>query len=254
MKRRRAAALTMTLGLLSAVFSMNLLAASSSLFADANAKYRQSDFKGAFETYQKIVQTGRGSSAVYYNLGNTALRLGQKGEALVFYERALKISPRDKDLRWNIQVLKNALTDRIEDNGSNPLYTPVQNVLDQVTLHEALLLLGVSLALIAFLSWMGYLFPVLSSTARAFRTIAVFLMIVCAALSSLKWMDTKDPEAVILDKETTAYYGPSEKETKAFVLHEGAQGKILDRSNDWVYIALRNKNTGWIRKNSCEII
>jgi len=55
------AALAMTFGLV-LFFAVNVFAApSSTLFADANAKYRQSDFKGAFEAYQKIVQTGRGS-------------------------------------------------------------------------------------------------------------------------------------------------------------------------------------------------
>ena len=50
------------------------------------------------------------------NLGNAALKLGQKGEAFLAYRRAERLIPRDKDLRWNTAVLKSALADRIESD------------------------------------------------------------------------------------------------------------------------------------------
>jgi len=58
----------------------------------------------------------------------------------------------------------------------------------------------------------------------------------------------------VLYKEVTARYGPSDKETKAFVLHEGASAKVLDQTDGWYYIFLQDKNTGWVSKKSCAII
>jgi len=70
----------------------------------------------------------------------------------------------------------------------------------------------------------------------------------------LKWTDAKDPRVVVLDKEVYAHYGPSGKETNAFLLHEGAEGKVLDETPEWFYIVLKNKNSGWIPKSSCETV
>ena len=49
-------------------------------------------------------------------------------------------------------------------------------------------------------------------------------------------------------------YGPSEKETKAFVLHEGALARVIDQTDEWYYIFLQDKNNGWVLKKSCEIV
>ena len=246
--------LAMTMGALFLLTASFVFAASSSLFTDANAKYQAGDFKSASELYRKLIDAKRPSSAMYYNLGNTALRLNQKGKALVYYERALKASPRDKDLRWNIQILRTTLTDRIEDLSSNPFYTPVERLVHRVTLDEPVMWFTGALAVLALLALLNYLFPATLAWTGFFRTTAVLCLTLFLILFAAQWFETKDPHAVILDKEVTAYYGPSDRETKAFVLHEGAEGKVLDESQDWLYLSLKNKNTGWIRKNSCEIV
>ena len=51
---------------------------------------------------------------MHYNLGNASLKAGEKGQARVYYERALKAAPRDENLLWNMQILKSSLADRIE--------------------------------------------------------------------------------------------------------------------------------------------
>lgn len=225
-----------------------------SLFDQANNRYQASDFKGAAELYQKILKSGNATGAVYYNLGNATLRLGQKGEALVYYERALKVLPRDKDLQWNRRVLQSALTDRIEELSPNLLRLLLQNATNQWTFDEIGFLFTLALGVLALLALLNYLLPAGLPDLGFLRSAALICALLSAALFGFKWVDTKDPRAVILDKEVTAYYGPSDRESKAFVLHEGAEGRILDESHDWVYIALKNKNTGWIRKNSCEVI
>ena len=229
-------------------------ASSPSLFAEANGKYQAGDFKGAAALYQKAIQSGNGTAAVYYNLGNTSLRLGQKGEALVYYRRALKASPRDKDLQWNVRVLQGALQDRIEETSLNLPRLLLQNATELWTLDEVGFAFTLALALLVLLIFVGYLFPALAAVLGSLRPLLFILLFGSAVLFGFQWWDTKDPRAVILDKEVVAHYGPSDGEAKAFVLHEGAEGNILDASGDWVYIALKNKNTGWRRKNSCEIV
>ena len=226
----------------------------STLFEQANEKYRAADFQSAADLYQKALRTSPATSAVYYNLGNTLLRLGRKGEALLYYKRALKVSPRDMDLQWNIRVLQSSLPDRIEESSLNLPSLLLRNVTDRWTLTEIGFLFTAALALLALLALLDYALPSLRAVSGFLRPLAFVALLASAVLFGFQVWDTKDPTAVILDKEVSAYYGPSDKEAKAFVLHEGAEGRLLDSSGDWVYIALRNKNTGWIRKNSCEIV
>lgn len=229
-------------------------AADATLFQQANDKYKSGDFKAASDLYTKLTQTGNGSADVYYNLGNSVLRLGQKGQALVYYERALKADPRDKDIRWNIQVLKTSFVDRIEDTSTQILYMPVKNVLDHVTSDEFAIAFSTVLALFALTVVLGALFPNAKALFGPLRSATLLILLITGVLFALKWWDTKDPRAVILEKEVTGRYGPSDSESKALVLHEGAVGKIVDESGDWIYIQLANKNMGWLRKSSCEII
>lgn len=235
------------------VFAATVFAAESSLFDQANAKYQAGDFKAASEIYQRSIQAGQATAAIHYNLGNAALRSGEKGQALVYFERALKASPRDEDLRWNLRVLKEALPDRIDDDSYFAI-AAARDLLGWLTTDELAVLLSALLFIAVLLNGASIFSPVFKAWTSWFRTFGIFIFIVTAALFAWKVWETKDPRIVILDKETYAYYGPSEVETKAFLLHEGASGKITDATNDWVFLTLLNKKSGWIRKNSCETI
>ncbi len=226
----------------------------STLFADANAKYKAGDYAGAEKLYQKIIQAGNGTGAVYYNLGNASLRLGQKGQALLSYRRAQKVLPRDKDLQWNVRVLQGALQDRIEETSLNLPLLLLRSVTGRFTADEIASVLTGLLALLALLAFLDYLSASFAAVSGFLRPLALTALFVCAALFSFQWWDDRDPRAIVLDKEVTAHFGPSDGEAKAFTLHEGAEGRVIDTSGDWIYVSLKNKNTGWIRKNSSEIV
>ena len=231
----------------------SVYAADQSLFEQANSKYQAGDFKAAAAIYQKVVQTGQNTAAVYYDLGNATVKAGDKGQALVYYERALKAAPRDKDLLWNIHVLKGALKDKIEDD-SFFVWAALREWLAQWTADEIALALSFFLAVAALWALVGLFLPPVRGRFSWIRTLSVSGIVLFGAVLAWKVWETKDPVAIVLDKETYAYYGPSDRETKAFLLHEGAQGKVQDISGDWIYLSLPNKKSGWIRKNSSEIV
>src|SRR5262245_61654920 len=109
------------------------LASEASSFADANAKYQRSDFKAAEAAEKQLPDLALTTAAVYYNNGNVSFRNGKKGQALVAYERAKKLEPRDRDLRWNLGVLKASLPDRLETISANPFSTALDTAVDFVS-------------------------------------------------------------------------------------------------------------------------
>ena len=228
--------------------------AEDSKFLEANAKYQAGDFKTAAAEYESLLRSGQRTAAVYFNLGNAEFRLKRKGRALLAYERALLAAPRDKDIRWNIEVLKSVLPDRVDSGDENIVSAWIKSLIDFASIDEWSWALGVLLGILVAAALAIFTFQKARSFFSAIQFLTMVLLALLAVILILKWWDVKDKRVVILDKEVYARYGPSDKETTAFLLHEGAEAKSADESRDWTYVVLKNKNSGWIKKESCEVI
>ena len=229
-------------------------AQSADLFSEANTQYQSGHFKEAAALYEKITAQGAAGASVYYNLGNAYFRENQKGRALASYERALRFLPRDRDLLWNINVLKSVLADHLETQGENILLFWFRNFLDSLLMDVISAGLAALLVLFAVFGAMNFFLPQTRRWLKGAQFLIVILFCLAAGLFAAKWADQKDPKVVVLPKEVFARYGPSEKETKAFLLHEGAEAKVKDQTRDWYYIALPNSNAGWVPKDSCAVV
>src|SRR3989338_2974023 len=254
-KARSFASLRMTLIFSTLIFMVHCTFAwGGTQFTEANAKYQTGDFKGAAGIYEKLIKEGENSAAVYYNLANSYFRDGQKARALIAYERALSIVPRDPDIRWNIAVLKSALPDRLEPKNGNVFALWIREFVGPFTINEISSVLTGILALWILWAFLNLFFPVLKIWFGGIQAVTFALLITAAALFFFKWQEVRHPRVVVLDKEVSVRYGPSERETKAFTLHEGAQGAVMDETSDWVNVMLADKNSGWLPKKSCELI
>jgi len=74
----------------------------------ANLLYHLGRFKEAFLLYQ-TVEDFHLQSAKLYNMANSLVKLKEFKRALIFYKTALKFSPDDKDIKYNIKVIKEFL-------------------------------------------------------------------------------------------------------------------------------------------------
>lgn len=229
-------------------------AADVSEFQKGVEKYEAGLYRDAAGIYEKLVSSGQRTAAVYYNLGNAYFRSGEKGKALLAYNRALAITPRDENVRWNITVVKSALTDRIDEDSESILRMWMKRLLDRVSIDETAKLFSCALAGLALLSFLVWILPGLRGFLAPLRVLLIIIFILCTVLFALKWNDAKDPRVIILTKEVYARFGPNLKETKAFLLHEGAEARVVDETNGWVYVTLPNKNSGWLPKETCEKI
>ncbi len=236
------------------LWAVSAHAASSQGFSEGVAKYEAGQYREAAALFEHLLQGGGRTAAVYYNLGNAYFRLGEKGKALLSYDRALKLTPRDEDIRWNIEILKSALTDRIEDETGSILGMWVKKLLERFTEDEAAKVFSGLLLALFLLSFFSLILPRARGFFTAFQTLLAIFFIAAAVLFVLKWNEAKNSRVIVLEKETYARFGPNLKETKAFLLHEGAEGRVVDETNGWTYIVLPNKNSGWIPKEVCEKI
>ena len=94
-------------------------AAEPAAFEPANQQFQKGEFAAAAVAYEQILATDGPRAAVYYNLGNCYQRLTRYGHAILAYERARLLSPRDQDLLANLALARKAAA-AFEESGPQP--------------------------------------------------------------------------------------------------------------------------------------
>ena len=91
----------------------------NSIFNDANKLYEEGDYFEANNLYKNIVSSNIISKDLYYNLGLSYAKIGSNGYAILWYERALNISPFDKEIKNNIDLFnQNSFSNPFENKST----------------------------------------------------------------------------------------------------------------------------------------
>src|SRR5438874_2259009 len=123
----------------------------AALFDAANKLYEQGKFAEAAAGYEDLGRSSGASAALYFNLGNAFFKSGQIGRAIAAYRSAEQLTPRDPDVRANLQFARK--------QAQGPSFSPNrwQRWLSKLTLNEWTLLATGSVwlwfLLLAALQW-----------------------------------------------------------------------------------------------------
>ena len=82
-----------------------LVADASDLTAKADSAYMNDQFAEAARLYLEAAEQEGTSSDLYYNIGNSYYRQNKLGEAILYYERAIRLDPLNKDARTNLEFV-----------------------------------------------------------------------------------------------------------------------------------------------------
>lgn len=223
-------------------------------FRRANALYSQKKYEEAAQLYRDIREAGWRSSALYYNLGNACFKQGDLGRAVLNYRRAENLSPRDPEIRKNLQYARENLRDDIPSRPAGVLNRLQALIIHQFSppvwakISSALyFILGLWIVLVLLLpSWRRAAGPVIRWMG------AVFLFSLLISLLAFSYY--RVPRAIILKPEVSVHYGPQATDAVAFDLHEGTEIKVIRRQEEWVQISLPDGKSGWLPSSSLEII
>lgn len=91
-----------------------LFANPESIMRTANEYYKNNRYQLAIDEYNKLIEDDYTGVSLFYNLGNSYYRLGQVGYAILYYEKALEISPGDEDVLHNLELAKLNLKDKVD--------------------------------------------------------------------------------------------------------------------------------------------
>ena len=85
------------------------------LFNEATEFYNNGEYSAAIENYEQIIENGEHSASLYFNLGNCYYKLNSIGPSIYYYEKALLLSPNNKEIQNNLRFAQNMRLDAIEE-------------------------------------------------------------------------------------------------------------------------------------------
>jgi tetratricopeptide (TPR) repeat protein len=222
------------------------------IFYEGNAAYKNGDHEGAAREYERLRSAGFESSALSYNLGNAYFKRQMYGRALLEYERARRLAPRDADIEANLEYTRERA--KVPALGM-PVWQRVLFAPSQILSTAELSLLWASMwwgawASIALLEIGG------SAGARiAAWTTGTAVVIVGASLAFHLWRYELSADAVVTAPATAvARFEPSAAGKEYFRLREGSIVNVRRTRQGWVQVSRPDGKRGWVPADAVEQI
>ena len=229
----------------------------SSLWEKAGEAFAAGKWQNALNCYQMIEGEGLVSDDLYYNIGNTFLKLQDNAHAILYYERALKLNPSHADAAHNLEIVRQMTLDKIDEVPDFILVSWFHNLRQGLSANAwAWITLG--LLLLA-----GILLTVFRSGApRSLRKVSFILSCIVLVLAIFTFIFalqqkravTRQDSAIVTAPVCSVKSSPAEGGKTVFVLHEGTKVRLLDDVGDWARIEIADGRQGWAQGSTFEII
>ena len=221
-------------------------------FKSANQLYDAGKFAEAAAIYERIEPK---TAHVYYNLGNAHFREGKLGLAILDYERARRLAPRDPDILANLKFAEQRL-------GVDEVNTPPrawQRFLRSLTesrtstewgVYELLALWLTVLAVGAWLYFPRIRTGLLVIAAAGLAGFAASVL----AISHEVVGDRAAPAAIVVAGETEARFAPMADSTTHFRLAEGTRVVVREDRGQWLFVERADGQQGWVKSDTLKLV
>jgi len=230
-----------------------MAAADAASLADANRRYESGDFAGAAAVYENIIAAEGPRASLYYNLGNAWQQAKNHGPAILAYERARLLTPRDPDLLANLALARKAAA-AFEETGRDPR---LEAALGFLSRNEwSWLVAGAAL----FLGGLTAVSGAIGLRNRGFRKAALVsasaAVVVIIAGSVVLWMRRDEANrGVVLTERAALHLSPFEKAETLGTPGPGRIVRILERNGGFLYVSVPGTNLrGWLADHEVDAI
>ena len=239
---------------LSATFAF---ADSTSSYEDGIAAYNAEDFQTAQTVWLELSET-QASPALFFNLGNTYYRQNDFVSAILFYERARKLSPGDEAILHNIKLTNSKLADKAKNESPSDLEIAWFDFVYSKSPGK-----WMYTSIFAMLLTCGLLIAYLFLKKRSVKRIAFFggiLMIPVTAFTcflsySQDQASNTVNSAIVTSLNVYVKSAPSETGTDVLILNAGTKVNLLEQGSEgWTEVKAPNGETGWLRRENLEEI
>jgi tetratricopeptide (TPR) repeat protein len=212
------------------------------LFQQGNDLYGQGKYRQALDVYTRIITEYGVSGPLLYNLANCHAQTGRTGQAIVNYERALRLSPGDSDTKGNLDLIrKNQGLFEGEVSLAHRLGSLLY--LDQWTMLAALLYV------LFTLNNLTSLYPFPSEKIRQWINGLCLLLLVIVSMGIFSQFRQLN-EAVVIDKDARLLLSPFPSASLVGTIQEGRVVHSLSKHGTYSLVEDESGRTGWVETNA----
>ncbi len=224
-------------------------ATAEALMTQGNRDYQNQQYEKAVAAYRQVLNLGYLGTSVYYNLGDAYYREGKLGYAILYYEKALRISPGDKDVIHNLQIANERTIDKVNTLPPFFLFQWWESFLALLSVNG-----WTYTAYIFFLLVLGsillYFFakdPGIQKASVFSGFLSILLLVFSAAILTVKLnRELNMKYGVIVSPVVSVKLSPDPTSNDAFIIHEGLKARELEQVGNWIEIRLADGKEGWI--------
>lgn len=230
---------------------------SNSIMQTANEYYKNNRYQLAIEEYNKLLLDGFEGTSLYYNLGNAHYRLGKVGYAILYFEKALKLSPNDEDVKHNLALAKLNLKDKVDTLPPFFIFNLWEGLLAAFSISGWTIIVYIIFILL-LIAVIAYFFSrsVTEQRISFFNgvglTVVLFLSVILLAVKMNKEFNVKD--GIVVETLVVVKSSPDFSAKDSFQIHEGLKVRVEDNVDEWVKIRLDDGKIGWIAEKNIGII
>ena len=222
-------------------------------FDKATTLYQKGDYTQAAAVYSSILKSGKESSALYYNLGNTYYKLNNVPESIYYYEKALQLDPENTDAKNNLIFANQMKIDAITPLPKTWVRQLSDGIVGLFSAHTwaVLSIIGVFAFVLSFLLYYFVERTALKRTFFSLMLVFLFFAIGSYTLAHFCHKQVSQTQyAILFDKTVRVFSDANAYSSEVMQLHEGTKVEIIEDAKDWVKIRLVNGKTGWTKVNS----
>jgi tetratricopeptide (TPR) repeat protein len=214
---------------------------------EAGALYRAGDFSRAAATCESLISSDGATASRLYNLGNARVQLKEYGPAILAYERALLLAPRDADIRANLKIARDAAS----ANDGAPLESWWEYPLRWLSLHEWswFTVIGAVVVACAALAW--GIFGIRRTGVKRVIIALLACGLVAAVLGGFAVWHRRGEAAlgIVIAAKPVLRLSPFATADSIGECGPGRTVELGERVPGWVHVKLRgSETTGWLRE------
>ncbi len=213
------------------------------------------DYDKAISLYHGIIEGDLESASLFANLSQAYFKKGDFAQARLYIERALKLSPRNKDFNANRDVIEYSIASDVStiDDFFLMRWWQAWRILFGSALWALLGFVGLLISLFSL-----YKVLLAKEDRKSFYIRMGVIALVCSFLfimtahSRYLW-DKSQSEAVVMNA-LTLKSGPDDRSDDLRSIVPGEKVKVIDQIGEWNKVSLKNKSLGWIQTKNLSII
>lgn len=215
--------------------------------------WQAGEYAQAATAYAQLADEGFESADLFFNLGTSHLRAGRRGEAILWFERALKLDPHDGDVAFNLAEAQKGNIDKVV--GAREEASFVERVGERVPGKTV----GGAFAALWVLAFGAFVLRRVAPRGRG-ALLGVGLASALGALVSATllwtvwWHRTHARYAVVTARSTPVREGPAKDFRSAFEIHEGLKVRVVKEADGFLRVRLPNGTEGWVLGKDAPVI